>query len=603
MDWEIDKLITALNNSKNGIKNALFCGAGISYNSGLPLVNNLIKKILESMGVETSEIEMVLNSDLPFEAFIETIHREVSIDEILDIFDIGEPNTNHELIAELIGKGLIKTVVTTNFDRLIEKALINKSLFPGTHFTVYATEEQYSNIDWNDSEVKIIKLHGCVSDKKEMAITLQAVANKAICRNKNSIIDNFFSKDINENIIVMGYSCSDLFDISPQVERSVENTSEIYFIEHSSKADDYTFEDICHKEYKNPFKKYSGKRIFIDTDYLVKKLMEPILVNPYHNTKQSAFWTDYVDNWLVKAIETNTTGVIYHLPGRLFHNIGEFNTAIGYYEKGIAAAQKDGNQIMFFSEMGNLGMSLNALGRYQEAKRNLEEALNASGSLGNRHGEISQLQALGNVYKNMGLYKEAIVKYKLAVLLSEKEDSFSLCTSLGNLASVFNQTDQPDETITYASKGIEIARLIGNKQSEGSMLSMLGIANFQKGNREQALKLMLEGIQTQKSIGDIRGECMSLQNLANAYLEMGFPDESIMYAESALEIAKSISIKQSEGAAHYIIGISLYSKRDFRKAYYNLQQGLNIFRDIYGDNHPHTQAAINLISIISQYIQ
>ena len=152
-------------------ESAIFFGAGISYNSGLPLVYDLIKYLLNTIDVGDSDAEKILNSNLPFEGFIQTISDEVSVDSILDIFSKGEPNGNHEFIAGLINKGLVKTILTTNFDTLIEQALNNLGLIDGVNFQVYSTENDFEKIDWKSETVKIIKIHGCVSDKKEMAIT------------------------------------------------------------------------------------------------------------------------------------------------------------------------------------------------------------------------------------------------------------------------------------------------------------------------------------------------------------------------------------------------------------------------------------------------
>ena len=151
-------------------------------------------------------------------AFVQTLTDESSVDDILEIFSKGEPNTNHILIAELVKLGLIRTVLTTNFDTLIEKALENIGLKKGINYNVFSTEKEFENINWSSDLIKIIKIHGCISNKKEMAITLSLVAKRTINQHKNKAISSFFSNAINPNVLVLGYSCSDLFDISPIIE-------------------------------------------------------------------------------------------------------------------------------------------------------------------------------------------------------------------------------------------------------------------------------------------------------------------------------------------------------------------------------------------------
>ena len=54
-------------------KTAIFCGAGISYNSGLPIVPNLLTYIFHTLGLSNSEADLLKKSSLPFEKIMEII--------------------------------------------------------------------------------------------------------------------------------------------------------------------------------------------------------------------------------------------------------------------------------------------------------------------------------------------------------------------------------------------------------------------------------------------------------------------------------------------------------------------------------------------------
>lgn len=587
----IDHLISNLEKSNT----AIFCGAGISYNSGLPLATGLLKKILEVLDIKDNDASIILDSNMPFEFFIETIRNEVNVDELLQIFAKAKPNTNHELIAELISLGLIKTVLTTNFDFLIEEALSKIGLQNGIHFKVFASEEEFGEINWNDHKIKIIKIHGCVSNISEMAITLSAVASKTTCKNKNNIIEKFFSKNVNPSVIIVGYSCSDLFDISPQLEL-VNNNSEVFIIEHINNTSGYTVEDIAIKEHKNPFKSFPGKRININTDFLVKLIWEKLLHQEYQFKSYCSQWTENVNNWLAQAIETNSIGIKHHIPARLYYNIGEYEYSARHCEYGIGIAQNQSNQITFYSELGNLGMAFNALGRYKEAKSCLEESVTACRDFGNIQGEIAQLQSLGNIYRNLREFESAIKVYLRATSLAEKEDIDGLCTSIGNLASVYIQTEQPDEAIKCLEKGLKIALHIGNKQSEASMLCSFGSAYSQKGKFEKAIQYIENSINATRLIGDRQGECMALLNLSTAYMQIEDFEKCLSNARSSLQIAQTIHIKQSEGNAYYNIGCASLFKSDIKSAISNLKKAVEVYSEIYGVEHSQTQVAKKVLA-------
>lgn len=590
----LDELISEIGNAIKHKKLAVFCGAGISYNSGLPLAHDLLRNLLSAIDVNANDSSTLLNSNLPFEAFIQTLTDESNVEDILDIFSNGEPNTNHELIAELITKGFVNTVLTTNFDLLIEKALLSKGFENGKQFEVYNTEEDFGNVKWDTQKVKIIKIHGCVSNKEEMAITLEAVASKRISQNKSELIKSFFSNKINPFVCVLGYSCSDLFDITPQIELIEKEGSEVYFIDHSNKVSLFAIEDIALRKTKNPFQNFKGTRILINADTFIKKVWESILTTPYIYKSSSFSWKENTAKWLNQSIEYSI-GIKNHIAGRLFYDIGEYEYSVKQWEQGIAIAQKEGNQLFFYSQLGNLGMAFNALGKYKEAKKCLQESVSACNDIGNMQGEIAQLQALGNVHRNLREFDEAIKVFTKAVSLAEKNELDSLCTSLGNLATVYNHTEQFDEAIKTLQKGIAIALATGNKQSEGSMLCSLGIAFFQKGEYDKGLHFVKESVNTTQLIGDRQGQCMALLNLSNFYLLYKEFDNCLKHSTHALNIAQKIGIRQSEAGAYYNIGTSLFFKGDAKSAIPNFKKAIIIYSDIYGNEHSHTISAIKAL--------
>jgi NAD-dependent SIR2 family protein deacetylase len=65
----------------------------------------------------------------------------------LDVFDLGKPNTNHVLLAKLARAKYLKTICTTNFDQLIEKALQSERLVKGKDFQVFYKEDDLAYID------------------------------------------------------------------------------------------------------------------------------------------------------------------------------------------------------------------------------------------------------------------------------------------------------------------------------------------------------------------------------------------------------------------------------------------------------------------------
>jgi NAD-dependent SIR2 family protein deacetylase len=175
----IDNIIEGIN---SGIS-IVFCGSGISRNSGLPVVKELIPYILQKLDVSEDDKKLILDKDnypkIPFEAFMQILHDNIFFDNLIDIFNKGEPNVNHLLLAKLIKTGKLRTIVTTNFDRLIERALSfePQALLEGKDYDVLFMEKDFNNIAWSEDRIRIVKIHGSVDNKETMAITLNWVAS------------------------------------------------------------------------------------------------------------------------------------------------------------------------------------------------------------------------------------------------------------------------------------------------------------------------------------------------------------------------------------------------------------------------------------------
>lgn len=588
MKENINSITLPLTDRIKSNRNAIFCGAGISYNSGLPLANSLITQILKALDVEEQDIALLQGSKLPFEAFIQTLTDEVEVDAILEIFERGEPNPTHEFIAELIKTGYVTAIMTTNFDQLIEKSLEKLGLKNELHYKVYSKEEEFSEIDWGNTEIcKIIKIHGCVSDKLSMAITLGEVAKKTIGQYRAKAVNSFFSSSIHTSVLVCGYSCSDIFDISPQLEQMQSQKSEIHFLDHVFGDNGFYVESISLKKENNPFQLFEGHRYYANTDFIVKDLSETLFNRELVFKKANIEWIEKIKEWILQAIEYSY-GIKHHITGRMLYDIGEYQRAISKWNQGIVFAQQERNMVFFYALMGNLGMAYNAFGKYSLAKSCLEESVQSCEQLGNTQGLIAQSQALGNVYRNLADYKKAIEIFKKTITIAKNNrEIYGLCSSYGNLANVYVQLKSPDETIEVLKEGIPIALISGNKQFEGSMKCNLGVAYSQKGDFQKANYYVEESLVITRSIGDRQGECLALINLSNIALSVGQLDRSFVIAESALGMAISIGTVQNEGGANYNMGCSLFLKKEFDKAIPYLKRAVNIYSEIYGSEHSH----------------
>ena len=196
-----------------------FCGAGISVKSGIPSALTIVNDISSSLNIRQKDIDCIYDSSFPFEAFVETVAEGTEIDEILRVFMHGKPNSNHIFLAKLCKLGFVNTICTTNFDTLIESALKFEGLESGVDYDIYYNEDDFPSIDWYDKKIRLIKIHGCIQHKESIATTLRKVSSQILVEQRAEAIKRLFTSNIApNNVIILGYSCSDIFDICPAIQ-------------------------------------------------------------------------------------------------------------------------------------------------------------------------------------------------------------------------------------------------------------------------------------------------------------------------------------------------------------------------------------------------
>lgn len=100
-----------------------FVGAGLSVGSGIPLADGFQRFVLSRVGFSEEEARAFLTLQLPFESFVEVLVKDADLKGITPVFSGRQHTRNHTLLARLCGGGYLSTILTTNFDTLLESAL------------------------------------------------------------------------------------------------------------------------------------------------------------------------------------------------------------------------------------------------------------------------------------------------------------------------------------------------------------------------------------------------------------------------------------------------------------------------------------------------
>ena len=179
--------------SSNNNKLVLFIGSGVSVNSGLPLWSSLIDEIKEKIkapknGVDNLKIAQYYYNSRGEKEYYDFLKERLDIDAI--------PNKIHDALLELNPSHII----TTNYDDLIEKAAIKKSMF-------YDVVAKDTDLPYTPNNKMIVKMHGDFNNRNIVFKEDDYLSYS----NNFKLIENFVKSIFStKTVIFVGYSLSDV---------------------------------------------------------------------------------------------------------------------------------------------------------------------------------------------------------------------------------------------------------------------------------------------------------------------------------------------------------------------------------------------------------
>lgn len=173
----INNIIPLSYNIADGKKRyVLFCGAGVSKDAGVPTGWDILIETLRIIRIQDEFGNKEYSND-EMEKYYEDSYKNKTYSEIIQsLFPSHEEQRaflkeqfngkacgeSHKLIAKWVKEGLIRFIITTNFDTLLEQALDEEGL-RGQYTVISNGENVLTSKPWNNVEYcRIYKIHGTI---------------------------------------------------------------------------------------------------------------------------------------------------------------------------------------------------------------------------------------------------------------------------------------------------------------------------------------------------------------------------------------------------------------------------------------------------------
>jgi len=546
----VDKIVTDFSNGSL----AVWCGAGVSIPSGLPNAKELVKELLLNTQLKLDEQERIsgiVPSKLPFERLMEVVlgtMDNVAQKQLLNMFSLGQPSIYHLFLARLARLGMLKIICTTNFDTHIETALNNENLERGKDYDVYQSIEQFGEIDWHSNIIHVIKLHGSVELPEKLAVTVSRVAAPGSVPQVHGPVSHVFGNGSHTGVLVMGYSFSDRFDISPAITQAGESggNKQVINLQYTLHGDtDYKIEnesDSSHPlaAYDDHFCLHGDSKLVVDELCLrlgFSNLVEPEILSD---------WRSFLKNFFKKLDDRHDGVAGYYIAGSLLTMIGADHDAIPYFTHVVEIANKAENARWKLIALQGLAGAFIRVGDVDNGLKTLKKAEPLASELEKGNFSDHVLSQFGSIYSQIGEsnFQRSLQFYNTALEVAKKDgDSMRCVPHLSGIANCWMKLGDFDAAQQAYEYALQIVDNSGDLYRKAEVFGNIGSLAYIIRDYKSALEWYDKAQKTSKLCGDVERDGLHTMNLANVYVKLKQYDNAFECYSKAREILEGVWTK------------------------------------------------------------
>jgi len=240
--------------------------------------------------------------------------------------------------------------------------------------------------------------------------------------------------------------------------------------------------------------------------------------------------------------------------GICWFQLGRIHEAIEHYKQSLKIAMEINNPGIGGRALNNLGNARFAMGQVVKAIPCHRLALSMAAQTGDRVGELTRLNSLGNdlflgdLEGAMGCYDRSL---SIAI---EIGDARGEARALVNQGLGWVEWRSPEEAESCFQQALRIARKMGFPRTEASVLGSLGSLRLSSGRVQEGVGHWLESLSIAQEIADPALEAQISGSLGAAYLAEGDPVTAVRYLTSAARISRQVRIPGEEIRHLWMLG-------------------------------------------------
>lgn len=269
----------------------------------------------------------------------------------------------------------------------------------------------------------------------------------------------------------------------------------------------------------------------------------------------------------LKAKNYNQSNNIINQISTNYHSIGELDSAIHYFQKGLELKNEMDDSDGLISDYSALGNLYRERGEYENAQINLMEALNIAESEKDSFSITTIYAELGDIYAAQNIWDVSEDYYNKAIKIARfKSSRFMEANCFRKLGNITQLQDKETEAIHYFESALTLYTELNNKASIAEVLVHLSQLYKNESELEKARTLLQESLKSSVQTRDVMSQLSSQLALAEVEIKLGNSSKGISYAEDCLSAFDKMDDKENLGRAYFLLSKAYTGRGNYKKA-------------------------------------
>lgn len=266
--------------------------------------------------------------------------------------------------------------------------------------------------------------------------------------------------------------------------------------------------------------------------------------------------------------ENNQNGLFdsYLNTGTCYQYLSEHTKSICYFDSAKIIAQNLHDSVLLAKVFNNIGLSYRLKGDLDIALENFIESIeflkNDSSSMASKLGNIATIYYLTNNFdKAIAVFKQ------IASIFTKEGKNRYLISTYYNLSMCYVELNEFELAKKYSLTGLEIANEVNDYRGQCAIYSSLGKQERLEGNFNKAKDYLQKSFRIASKVSDQTVLAAAGYELCLVYKDMDKNNEAIKYLLKSIEIAEELNSKIELEEYYKVISQLYKSIGNYEKSY------------------------------------